>query len=251
VQSGLLELALEKRVGEFALPPDCAVVCAGNRQEDRAGANRVITPLLNRFLHLDVGIDPSHWLQWATVTGLAPEVIAYIKLRPNVLYDFDPTRNERAYPTLRSWEFVARVCEQFRHGGVVYDSDNSPLLLAAISGCIGPGAASEFVTHLQNVALLPDPQEVLTKPETTSLPSEPSLLWSMVVTLASIVRRTPLLLAGYSKVLRRIPAEFAWFGLTQITAGLTKEEKTKIVTQTAYLEIIAACKKAGISMAGV
>lgn len=253
VQSSLLELTLDRRLGEYRLPEGWRVVAAGNRQEDRAGANRLITPLLNRFLHLDVGLDPDEWVGWAAQSGIAPEVTAYIKMRPDRLYAFDPTTNERAFATPRSWQFTSDVCERFRDGpgGAVYKDADAHLLLAAVGGCIGAGAAAEFVAHLKNAALLPNPRALLAAPTTTPLPTDASLVYAMVLGLAAVVRKEPELLSSFAAVMRRVEAEYAYFALAQVTAGMTTKEMAKIVVQPGYQECIAHCRKGGVMLSGV
>src|ERR1700722_18655202 len=46
VQSACLQLVLDRRIGEYELPPDWVVVASSNRAEDRAGTHRLISPLL-------------------------------------------------------------------------------------------------------------------------------------------------------------------------------------------------------------
>ena len=253
VQSALLELSLDRKIGAYRLPDHWRVVAAGNRQDDRAGANRLITPLLNRFLHLDVGLDADEWVSWASQAQLAPEVTAYIKMRPDRLYGFDPTTNERAFPTPRSWSFVSDVCERFRGeaGGPVYRDEHAHLLLPAVGGCIGAGAAAEFVAHLKNAALLPDPRALLAAPTATPIPSDPSLVYAMVLGLAAVVRKEPGLLSSFAAVVRRVEAEYAYFALAQVTAGMATKEMAKIVVLPGYQEVIAHCRKGGVQMSGV
>src|SRR5829696_5599735 len=57
VQAACLQLVLDRRIGEYELPDGWVVVAASNRAEDRAGAHRLITPLLNRFVHLELEVS--------------------------------------------------------------------------------------------------------------------------------------------------------------------------------------------------
>jgi MoxR-like ATPase len=73
VQAACLQLTLDRRLGEYALPDGWSVVAAGNRAEDRAGGHRPITPLLNRFVHLDLEVDAEEWQRWAATAGGAAQ----------------------------------------------------------------------------------------------------------------------------------------------------------------------------------
>ena len=252
VQSALLELSLDRRIGDYRLPDDWKVVAAGNRQEDRAGANRVISSLLNRFVHVDVGVNPDEWVTWAMTANVAPEIVSYIKRRPDQLYGFDPTRNERAYCTPRSWKFASDVLEAFRSpSGSAYEEDEALLLMAALSGTVGAGAAAEFLGHLRAFALLPDPKDLLAKPETTPLPDDPSLVYALILSVVSVVRKDHGLLDGFAVFTRRIPPEYAFFAIAQVRAGLNNDEAAKLMTKKGYAEAVAVCRKGGIRMTGI
>lgn len=252
VQSALLELALDRRIGEYRLPDGWKVVAAGNRQEDRAGANRVISSLLNRFVHVDVGVDPVGWIAWAVAAGVAPEVISYIKNRPDQLFGFDPTRNERAYPTPRSWKFCSDVLNAFRGpGGTAYNPDTIDLLQAALGGAVGLGAATEFLVHLQSVALLPDPREALANPATAQIPEDASLVYALVLSVVAVARQDYGLLEGFGRLMRRLPPEYVFFALAQMRSGLSNDAAAKLMTEKGYREAIAVCQKGGVRLTGV
>src|SRR5205085_3221785 len=101
VQAACLQLTLDRRVGEYELPAGWSVVAASNRQEDRAGAHRLITPLLNRFVHLDLEVSLEDWQDWAARAGVCHEVRSFLRYRPALLFQFDPGSGQRAFPTPR------------------------------------------------------------------------------------------------------------------------------------------------------
>ena len=88
VQAACLQLTLDRKVGEYDLPAGWTVVAASNRSEDRAGTHRLISPLLNRFVHLDLDVSADDWQQWAVPAGVAPEVRGFLRYRPALLYQF-------------------------------------------------------------------------------------------------------------------------------------------------------------------
>jgi MoxR-like ATPase len=75
VQAALTQFMLDRRIRDHQLGDGWAIIAAGNRAEDRAGANRLITPILNRLIHLDVEVSYEDWLFWAAEQGLAQEVL--------------------------------------------------------------------------------------------------------------------------------------------------------------------------------
>jgi hypothetical protein len=218
VQAAFLQLILDHKVGDLDLHPDWRWIAASNRQEDRAGAHRLISPLLNRFVHLDVEVSNDDWSAWALSAGIATEVRSFIKFRPALLFDFDPTRNERAFPTPRSWEFVSRL---LRH---VEDD----LLLAVVSGTVGSGPAAEFCGFLQIWKGLPDVDKVLANPTAGTVPKEPAVLFALSGAIGDKCKAHKddvALLGRACDYAKRMPAEFSvltFRDLTQVCPQIFK-----------------------------
>ena len=82
VQAACLQLTLDRRLGEYELPEGWSVIAASNRSEDRAGTHRLITPLLNRFVHLDLEVSADDWQAWAVTANIATEARAFLRFRP-------------------------------------------------------------------------------------------------------------------------------------------------------------------------
>ena len=62
VQAALYQLALERKVGEYALPEGASLIACGNREGDRGVVHRMPTPLASRFVHLEIRVDAEDWL---------------------------------------------------------------------------------------------------------------------------------------------------------------------------------------------
>jgi hypothetical protein len=170
VQAAFLQLTLDRRIDEYVLPEGWVVIAASNRQEDRAGVNKVISPLLNRFVHLDLEVSVDDWQAWALANSIAPDVRAFIRFRPDLLFQFDPAAGARSFPTPRSWEFVSQVA------GVTPES----LLLPVVGGCIGEGPAAEYLAFRRLYTQLPDPSVVLSNPSGMTVPTDPAVLYALV-----------------------------------------------------------------------
>ncbi len=199
VQAACLQLCLDRRVGEYLLPEGWSVVAASNRQEDRAGAHRLISPLLNRFVHVDLEVSHDDWQDWAVQAGIAPEVRSFLRYRPALLFQFDPTTNQRSFPTPRSWEFVSQVLSH----------TPQDLLLPVVAGCVGEGPAAEFVGFARMYKELPDLDQVLAQPATTPVPREPAVLYALVGALVERCRNgDQALLGNFVQYATRLPDEF-------------------------------------------
>src|SRR5262245_58855024 len=213
VQAACLQLTLDRRVGEYQLPEGWSVVAASNRQEDRAGAHRLISPLLNRFVHLDLEVSHDDWQDWAVGAGVAPEVRSFLRYRPALLFQFDPAAGARAFPTPRSWEFVSGVLPH----------TPAELLHPVVAGCVGEGPAAEFVAFARICRELPDPDQVLAGPATTSVPREPAVLYALCGALVERCRKAnPKVLASFVQYVGRMPDEFGVLAMRDALAVAPK-----------------------------
>ncbi len=195
VQASLLQLTLDRQLGEYRLPDEWTVIAASNRMEDRAGTHRLITPLLNRFLHLDLEVSHADWMKWAAAAGIREEVRAFLHFRPHLLFAFDPTAGARAFPTPRSWQFVSDVLP----------ATPPELMHPIVAGCVGDGASAEFQGFLSIYRDLPDPDEVLATAETHRIPSSPDILWALVGALTERCRGADATLLGqFITYIRRV-----------------------------------------------
>lgn len=199
-QAGCLQLTLDGQLGEYVLPEEWSIVAASNRQEDRAGAHRLITSLLNRFVHLDLEVSVEDWQSWATQEGIASEVRAFLRYRPGLLFAFDPTSNQRSFPTPRSWHFVSQVLPH----------TPSELLYPVVSGCVGEGPAAEFVAFARICKQLPDLDQVLSQPGSIPVPREPAVLYALVGALVEKCRGSgdQAKLSAFVQFATRLPDEF-------------------------------------------
>jgi MoxR-like ATPase len=100
VQASCYQLVLDRRLGDYRLPDGWSIVAAGNRQTDRAVTHQMPTPLKSRFTHLDFEVDLNDWCLWAVRNSIRPEVIAFLRFRPNLLSAFD--RDKNAFPAPRT-----------------------------------------------------------------------------------------------------------------------------------------------------
>ena len=48
------------------------------------------SPLANRFTHYEIEANLDDWVSWAHACGIDPRVIAFLRFRPDLLFDFDP-----------------------------------------------------------------------------------------------------------------------------------------------------------------
>ena len=234
VQAACLQLTLDRKVGEYELPDGWSVVAASNRAEDRAGTHRLITPLLNRFVHLDLDVSADDWQAWAVAAGVSPEVRAFLRFRPALLFRFDPAASERAFPTPRAWQFVSDVLARA----------GDDLLHPVVSGCVGDGPAAEFVGFLRLYRELPNLDAVLARPDTAPVPREPAVLYALVGALVERCRSDQAPLPQFVTYALRLPEEFAVLALRDALAV-----NPRLVGLPAVQRWIAQARQRGLFLA--
>jgi len=106
VQASAYQICLDRRVGEHKFPKNCIVIAAGNRITDKAVAYKMPKPLGNRMTHFEMESSVSDWKKWAYTHGIDSRIIAFINFDNNNLCKFDPSTDEVAFATPRSWEMV-------------------------------------------------------------------------------------------------------------------------------------------------
>lgn len=218
VQASCYQLVLDRKLGEYTMPDGWAIVAAGNRDSDRAATNRMPTPLRNRFVHLEFEVDTQEWSEWAIQAGVRPEVIAFLRFRPELLSAFD--RDANAFPSPRSWEFVSRILGATKDASVEHE---------LFAGAVGCGAATEFSGFLRMFRELPNIDAILLNPATEPVPENAAAQYAVASALARCASETNFdRLCTY---LERMPTEFQVLCVrdatlrapgVRITAGYTK-----------------------------
>jgi len=195
VQASCYQLVLDRKVGEYTLPEGWAIVAAGNRDSDRAATTRMPTPLRNRFVHLDLEVDVQEWSEWAIKANVRPEVIAFIRFRPELLSAFD--RDANAFPSPRSWEFVSRILNSRPDSSAEHE---------LIAGAVGTGAATEFSAFLRMFRELPNIDSILLNPTQEPVPENAAAQYAVASALARCASDTNF--DRISLYLNRLPTEF-------------------------------------------
>ena len=198
VQAACYQLVLDRKLGEYRLPDNWAVVAAGNREQDRAVSHRMPSALANRFVHIDFEVDTDQWLEWAKEYGISRQVRAFIRFRPSLLHDFDPKRETRAFPSPRSWEFVSRLLESNPEPAMIYE---------LVTGAVGKAAAAEFSGFLDLWNQLPSPSDIISDPDGIPVPENPAVLFALSEMMGAAMTLDNICLV--MSWVRRLPPEFS------------------------------------------
>lgn len=176
VSAAAYQLILDRRLGEYRVPPGWAIFAAGNRQGDRGVTYSMPAPLANRFSHFTLDVNLDDWVAWAYAHGIDERLIGFLRFRPELLFDFNPAHNPVAFPSPRSWEFAHRALQKF--------ADAPSLLLPALQACVGPAAGIELKAFVDNLDNLPD-IDAIVRGERVPVPREIDLQYAVATALVS------------------------------------------------------------------
>lgn len=174
----LFGLVLDRRVGDYVLPEGWQIIAAGNRVSDRAAAQRMPTALRNRFAHLFVAPDVNAWCAWAGANDVAPEMVAFIRLRRELIHRM-PRGDENAFPTPRS---LTKAAKYVGVSGVAMRQR----LFAAHIGADVAGELNGFIELYQSLGSLDD---IVANPTTAKVPTEMSQLYAVCTGLGRLATR--------------------------------------------------------------
>ncbi|OAV44853.1 AAA family ATPase [Lewinella sp. 4G2] len=179
VQSALLRVVFERRVGFHELPGGVRIVAAANPPDLMVGGWELSPPLRNRFLHLTWDIDSDLYVN-ALLAGwergqlrqidsakhseelamVKARVAAFLRIQPEYLHA-SPEDNPYGFASPRSWDFVAALFASATCLGYdLQDTQSNQVYLELATGCLGEGIAIALLEYLQNLRL-PAPAELL------------------------------------------------------------------------------------------
>lgn len=222
VQSALLRVVFERRVGFHPLPAGVRIVAAANPPDLMVGGWELSPPLRNRFVHLQWEIPTELYVSSLTggwATGALPDVDpaahaarlsayrarigAFLRVKPDALHA-SPEENKFGFASPRSWDFTAALFATAELLGYSIDEEaNNQVLFELATGCLGEATAIMLLEYLRNLRL-PDPGAVLrgeTHPDVTEL--DDSELY--------------VLFAGLNDHLRAAEAEFLPYAVNYLT----------------------------------
>ena len=184
VQAPYMQWLLGGECSGHKLPSCVTMVLASNRRTDRAGVTGFLEPVKSRvtFVTLEPHVDD--WCAWMLqqthVDGVAipmdaiAEQVAFIRFRPDLLSQFQPSADLQNSPSPRNW--VSSL--KWLTGGLP-----NALELAGLTGRVGEGAAVERMGFRRLYRELPNIDGILIDPDKASIPTQPATLYAVVTAL--------------------------------------------------------------------
>lgn len=169
VQAALMQLILARRVNGHRISDKVVFIGATNDTSHRAGVQSILEPVKSRWdTIVELEADPDDWQMWAIKADMPDSLIGFMKWRPGLLSDFQPTRELTNSPSPRTW---AAVGGWLKIG--VQDME-------VISGAVGQGAAAEFIGFLNVYKEIPNVEQILKDSERAPVPTKPDQLYAVI-----------------------------------------------------------------------
>ena len=175
VQAAIYQLVLNRKMGEYELPAQWRIICAGNRVSDRGVVFRLPTPLANRMVHLHVEARYEDFKQFAIKSELHPFIIGFLGFRPDLLAT-EPVVEDDANPafaTPRSYHMLSNILKS---------GSDIAKIAPIIYGTIGYSAGIEFTSYVKVYEELPDVAAIY-EGHYPGIKNEPALLYALVSAL--------------------------------------------------------------------
>lgn len=195
----MLRIVQEKKIGEFDLPLDTAVIALSNPPEIAVDGSDLPAPISGRFMHVDWHFEFDSWAfgmltdfdqvdnpgiermlvaesaQDARYAKEVGAVLAFLKQAPQQVTKLpnNPVQQAKGWPAPRSWHNAVRVLSHLRE-----DDDEARIL--ALKGCVGEAAARMYLAWVAEAGLY-DPREVMNDPSIVSWETErPDRLFALI-----------------------------------------------------------------------
>jgi len=241
IQASAYQLILDRCIGSHRLPDQAWVVGAGNAPDDGAVSYGMGTALADRFVHIKVVANTQDWMEWALDHAIAPEVITFLRVRPEMLDSSagQAQTEQIVTPSPRSWARVSRLLNETKDGRA---------RAIGVNGLIGESVAIEFFHTLEEIGQLPPIDKLLKLPPREAarkVPATVPALYGLTYSLVSYVKeladyeRSMELLDAVSAISDALPRrEIQSLGMELLLGRAQKEHLLRSLTTTkTYLRV--------------
>lgn len=222
VQAAFYQLTLDRKLGDYELPDNVLIACAGNLETDRSVVHKMPSALANRLGHIEMVPNVNDLVTWGNKLdgggehNLRPEICAFLRFRSELVHDITGFQQSKAFPSPRMWKKVSDV-QATRPG--------SEIEHALYSGLVGEGAAAEYIGYLQVYRQVPDLLRIIKEPEKVDVPDEPNILWAVVTGLTRLCDEDTKRFGACVTYVNRFENRFKDFGVVFMRDVLTKHNQ--------------------------
>lgn len=179
MQAAAYQITLDRVIGEHRLPENCIVIAAGNRMTDKSLAFKMPKALANRLCHIEINPNFDSWLIWAKKNNIHYKIVDFLVSRRDFFMDFDPQKDDFAFPTPRTWELASKAL-------TAYDGDVEEAYMM-IAGCVGISTAIEFLSWCKVYKEIPSLDAIFLG-KNPPVPKKPNVVYALVSSMIAYAR---------------------------------------------------------------
>ena len=175
VQAAYMQIILAREINGKSISKHVRFIAATNDKNQNAGVSGLITPLLSRFAGVfNIEVDADSWLNWAFSNNMPAELLAYIKLKPNMLSTFDC--KNKGVDNFACPRTIANLGKWINMG--VIDTE-------VWIGCVGEQFAIDFKAFYDiQLNIVKYIKDAMNNPATADIPDDAGQLYFVMSSLA-------------------------------------------------------------------
>lgn len=198
MQAAYMQLLLNRAINGQPISEEVRFVSATNRREDKAAVGGLLEPVKSRFksiLELDVNTDD--WVKWALDNSMPVELIAFVRWKPDMLDNFQPTKDIKNSPSPRTIAAAGYMLKKGLPQQLKYEM---------LTGAAGEVFASEYIAYEEVWMNLPSIGQIRMNPETAPVPDSMGGKYAVSTMIANELDQKNI--EPLYTYLKRLPMEF-------------------------------------------
>lgn len=180
----MYELLTERKLRDFKLPKNCAMVLLGNHGCNKAGAKSMFSAVMNRVMLMPVYTDQEAWKNdFAIPNEMHSAVVSFLDHEINSQYFHMDEQTDSPWCSPRSWSRAANLLKklEFTNSGKAIASN---IVLYIFAGHVGKDAASAF-TNYYTIYSKFDIPHILENCDKFTMPEKPVDRYALAYALVS------------------------------------------------------------------
>jgi len=198
-QTALMQVMWGRNVNGKPISEHVRFIACTNERTDKAGVRYVLEPLKGRNCIVGLEVNDDDWREWANGHGMPPELIAFSKLRPQLLFEFKPTTDMTNSNSPRNWA---------RAGQLQVNGLPEEIEFEVFEGCAGEKFAAEYTAFLKAFRDMPEPGEWIKNPN-KPMPEKENVRYALAAAVAHMANRKNL--DNVFKLAMNMDAEYSTF----------------------------------------
>lgn len=235
----IMQMALDRRIGNFKFEDDVWFFITGNREEDLAAVNPMPSPLLNKVVHFNMGVNFDKWSVWAQKEKIDQKIRMFLKTYPQYFFEM-PKEGVKAWPTPRSWHIFSDIIKEV-------NTNNESLIRQLGAGSVGSQVTSIFMAWVKYLKEINIPEILNTGmlPSTTEKAQKFALIGAITSQIKEL-KDIKKYATNIINIFNSLEGDYKILFLKELI--VYKKIKNKVVMNTKIIEELSKTESSSIHM---